>query len=449
MAGTSQSTPPLDTRVHSPEEAAKGRAALRGAILGFFVDMYDVYLPVIALAPAMIYFTPDTLSSQGQTTVFYLIFAVSLIGRPLGALIFGPMGDRIGRRRTTIMVAIGFTICTGLIAILPGYQTWGYLPLGAIIVLRLLDGMFLGGEYTAANPLAMEYASRKHRGLYGSLINAGYPLALAVITILTMITLKAFPSGDVDSAYSVWGWRVPFIIGFLISAGVVVYYVRSVPESELWMKAPKAGNPLKDLFSGVNARVLGQVFLVMTGAWLTLNSVAGTVPGLLKTTLELSANWTNVVVLVGALVAVVLFPFAGMAGQRYGRRTFLIVLGLVNVVVTPFLYAIAVKNGTSSLGSLVLLIGVVEVATLLIWSIVTAYITESFPTSVRSSGYGIGYSLAAILPAFYSYYMLGLGHFMPYKYTQVVILAVGGLFLAGGALLGPDRRHVDLAEHSH
>jgi MFS family permease len=435
---------------HSPESEEvrrkKGLTALRAATLGFFVDMYDVYLPVIALAPALVYFTPDNLSTTAQTTLFYTIFAVSLVGRPLGALVFGPLGDRIGRRKTTIISAAGFTVCTGLIAVLPGYGTWGLVPIVLLILLRLVDGMFLGGEYTAANPLAMEYAPRARRGLYGSIINTGYPAALAVITVITIVTLKLFPAGSAGSAYAVWGWRIPFVIGFFLSAGVFLYYLKSVPESEMWLKAEKPSKPLRDLFSGSNARSLGQIFVVMTGAWLTLNAVAGAVPGVLKTTLGVSPGWTNVVVLVGALVGVVLFPIMGMVGQRYGRRQTLIVLGLLNVVVTPVLYAIAVSSGFRSLGQLIVLLGVVQVSTLVVWSIVTAYITESFPTSVRASGYGIGYSLAAILPAFYSYYMLGLANMMPYKYTQIVVLAVGGLFLAFGAYIGPDNRHEDLGE---
>jgi MFS family permease len=431
----------------TPEDAhrrKKGLTALRGATFGFFVDMFDVYLPVIVLAPAIVYFTPQNLSNTAQTTVLYMVFAVSLIGRPLGALIFGPLGDRIGRRKTTTIVAAGFTICTGLIAVLPGYGTWGFVPIVVLILLRLLDGMFLGGEYSAANPLAMEYAPRSRRGFYGSIINTGYPLALAVITILTILTLQVFPAGSSSSAYAVWGWRIPFVIGFVLSAGVFFFYLKSVPESDLWIKAEKGAKPLRVLFSGTNARSLAQVFVVMTGAWLTLNAVAGTVPGLLKTTLGVSPESTNIVVVVGAIVAVVLFPFVGALGQRYGRRRLLIILGLLNLVVTPVLYVFAVNGGGSSLLQLVVLIGIVEVVTLLIWAIVTAYITESFPTSVRASGYGIGYSLAAILPAFYSYYMLGLANFIPYRYTQVVLLGLGGLLLVVGAFIGKDNRHYEM-----
>ena len=91
----------------SPELAA--RRAVRAACFGFFVDMFDVYLPIAVLAPALTYFIPAGLSGTTQATIFYVVFAVTLIGRPLGALIFGYFGDRLGRRQTTLVSVAGFT----------------------------------------------------------------------------------------------------------------------------------------------------------------------------------------------------------------------------------------------------------------------------------------------------------------------------------------------------
>src|SRR5690625_2074550 len=159
---TFEATEPRDA---TPDARQKtdARKALFAGIGGFFVDMFDVYLPAIALALAAVYFLPEDASEIKQATFAALVFAVSLVGRPLGSLIFGSLGDRVGRRRTTIIVAIGFTVCTGLIALMPGYTTFGFAGAIVLVVLRLLDGVFLGGEYTAANPLAMEYAPRQDR----------------------------------------------------------------------------------------------------------------------------------------------------------------------------------------------------------------------------------------------------------------------------------------------
>ena len=103
------------------------RRAVVAACFGFFVDMFEVYLPIAVLAPALGYFIPAGLSGATQATIFYVVFAVSLIGRPLGAVVFGHFGDRLGRRRTTLISVTGFGIATLLIAALPGYAAWGEL----------------------------------------------------------------------------------------------------------------------------------------------------------------------------------------------------------------------------------------------------------------------------------------------------------------------------------
>lgn len=434
----------MDARVQAAdtEHQKKGRRALRAAMFGFFVDMYDVYLPIIVLAPAIAYFSASGSSTVEMATMTAAIFAASLVGRPLGSVIFGSMGDRLGRRRTTIFVSAGFMICTGLIALLPGYATIGVLSPILLVALRLLDGVFLGGEYTAANPLAMEYAPREKRGLYGSLLNIGYPTALGAITLITILTLQVFPGGGIDSAYVVWGWRIPFVIGFVLSGMLFVYYLRSVPESELWTKMPKIKNPLRTLFSGRNLRSFGTAFVVASGAWLTLDGTIGVFSSHFKK-LGTDTSVINSVVLVSALIAICVFPLIGAAGQRYGRREVFLVLGALNVLIVPAAFGLAISN--SDTPAIVLLSATTGIVCALpVWAMISAYILEMFPTEIRSSGYGIAYSLPSVIPAFYTYYMLGLGNVMPYDYTPVVIIAVGGLMLLVGAWISKDLRHVHL-----
>lgn len=430
----------VDSANAEKEYRKRGRKALFGAIFGFYVDMYDVYLPVIALAPAIHYFVSRDATSTEVATVFGLIFAVSLVGRPLGALIFGVLGDKWGRRRTTILVAAGFTICTGLIALLPGYETWGVWCLVALITLRLLDGVFLGGEYTAANPLAMEYAPPARRGLYGALINSGMPAALFSITLITMAVMAI--AGDKD-AYQTWGWRIPFVIGFFLSLWVFVYYLRSVPESEVWTKIEtKGGNPLRELFSKKHLGSLGICFLVGTGAWLTQNGTLGSFPGHFN---HLGADSTNIniTVLTAALSCVLLFPFLGAAAQRFGRGRVLTVIGVLNILITPFLYGISIANWNHP-ALMITTASVAFISTLSIWAVVTAFIIEMFPSNIRSTGYGVAYSMPSLLPAFYTYYMVGLGRIMPYDYTPLVFIVVGGVCILIGANLAKDLRHTSL-----
>src|SRR6204780_5138852 len=92
------------------------RRAVRAAYFGFFVDMFEVYLPIAVLAPALVYFTPAGLSGTAKATLFFVVFAVSLIGRPIGAVIFGHFGDRLGRRRVTLVSVAGFAVATLVVA---------------------------------------------------------------------------------------------------------------------------------------------------------------------------------------------------------------------------------------------------------------------------------------------------------------------------------------------
>lgn len=422
-----------------------GRRALRAAFFGFFVDMFDVYLPVIALGPAMAYFQPASLSPAVQSTLFYTVFALSLVGRPIGATVFGHFCDKFGRRKVTMISMAGFAAVTLLIALLPGYETWGMSSLVALVSLRFVDGLFLGGQYTSANPLAMEYAPKGKRGIWAAFIHTGFPIAMIVMSLITGSLLRVIPSGSPHSPYAVWGWRIPFFVGALAALAVFVYYLRSVPESKVWAHSEKVKSPLRELLRRENLSVLLQVFLLMSGAWFTLNTVTSILPGVLLTVRRVSSITVNDAQLIENVVMALWFVPFGILGQKIGRRTVLWMLGFSGCTIGTAAYYLLVRSGYRSAFQLILLFTVVNLCATPVWAIVTSYINERFTTRVRASGYGIGYSAAMIIPAFSSFYMLGLRKLgMPYEYTEVALCALGSLLLMIGALSGPETRHVDL-----
>jgi MFS family permease len=419
--------------------------AVKAAYFGFFVDMFEVYLPIAVLAPALVYFVPGDLSSAVRATLFDVIFAASLVSRPIGAVIFGHFGDRLGRRRSILIAVGGFGITTLLIATLPGYSSWGNGAIAALIALRLVDGVFVGGEYTAANPLAMEYSPKDKRGLYAGLIHTSYPAALVCISLLAALIFKQAPPGGADSAYAVWGWRIPFVLGALLAGALFAYYYLCVPESDVWRLSKKSAAPIRELFSGEDLRRLAQLFIVMNGAWFTLNATVGALPGVINTILGVKSSDVNTGILIGAAIAIPLFPLAGLLGQKIGRRAAIIVLGVVNLLPLSLLYYLLVAGGYRDTSSLISLVASIVAFSSPVWAVLTPYLTESFRTSIRSSGYGVTYSLAAILPGLYSFYMLGLAKLMPYEYGPVGLLALGGLLLSVGALAGPETKHIDFS----
>jgi MFS family permease len=436
----------MATAVRQEELDPRAKNAIRGAFLGFFVDMFDIYLPIVVLAPAIAYFVSPDLDAATTAIVSGSIFAATLLGRPVGAFIFGHFADAIGRKRSTIIAVSGFGVATLLMALLPGYEQWGIAVVVVFVLLRFIDGVFLGGEYTSASPLAMEYCPKEKRGFYGAVIQTGYPLAYAVISLITMFLLFWIPAGGLNSPYVQWGWRIPFLIGAAIAFAFVIYFMRSVSESELWEETGGSEAPLRNLFRGENLRNFLQVFVMMSGFWLTLYTAAAMLPGLLGDPIGLSSTNLTITLVIANVVLAGSYIVAGVISQRTGRRIFLIVTGLIMAVVGTFLYYLLVSAAPKNLFLVILLTTVVTVLVIWPWGLVTTYINERFHTSVRASGFGLGYSLAVVLPAFYAYYQAGLAKIMPFEYTPLPLLVIGALLIVGGAVWGPETKDVDFSE---
>ncbi|WP_344304805.1 MFS transporter [Nocardioides bigeumensis] len=434
------------------------RRALGSSWVGFFVDMVDIYLPVIALAPAIAYFQPETLGAGEAGTLFFVTFAATLLGRPVGALVFGHLADTLGRRRVTIASIAGFSVCTILIGLLPGHADWGLAAPAALIGLRFLDGVFLGGEYTAATPLAFEHCPPRARGLFGGLLMSAYAAAYAAVSALVLVLLLLLPAG----AYQAWGWRVPFLAGGL--AGLVFLLWRTrVPESPLWQAAvasrqgyegcgdaggdPQASPrqaPVQVLLSGASRRDFVQVLVLMVGLWLVATSVVSVLPQRLLAHVGQSPVWVTTVLLAAQPVVIGGFVAAGMTSQKVGRRRALALGATVSGTAGLACYVLALTLPVAG-WLLAVLVVATEVTTLAVWGVVTSYLNERFATNVRATGFGMAYSLALVPASFYAFYLTGLTRLMPERLTQLVLLGVGSLMALAGAGWGPETRDVDLA----
>ncbi len=434
------------------ELTPQGRHAIRGAWAGFFVDMFDIYLPIIVLAPAIAYFVHPQMDQATAAIVSGSIFAATLLGRPIGAFIFGHLGDTVGRRRATIIALLGSGVLTLLMAFLLGYEQWGIAAVILFVLLRLVNGVFVGGAYTAANPLAMEYSPKEKRGFYGALIMTGYPLAYATISLITLILLQLIPAGDLNSPYVQWGWRIPFVFGAVMIFALLYYYVSSVAESELFEAAAESESegggrsPILQLFRGDDLRHFLQVFVLMSGFWLTLYTAAAMLPGLLTDELGLSGTQLTTTLVIAYLILAAAYIGAGVTSQRIGRRIFLIGASVIMATVGTFLYYLLVGTTPQNLLVVIVLVTIITVLVTWVWGLATVYINERFHTGVRASGFGIGYSLAVIPPAFYAYYQAGLANFMPFKFTPLPLLVIGALLILIGAVWGPETKDVDFHE---
>jgi MFS family permease len=423
-----------------PLSPAARRALIAGCI-GFAVDFFDIYLPILALAPVTTYFQPPGLSSTATTTIYYFIFASTLLGRPCGAVIFGHWADRIGRRQMTMISIIGFGVFTLLIACLPGYATIGIASLVLLILLRFIGGVFMGGEYTSNNTLALEMVPKDRRGFVGGVLQGAYPIGFFFVSVVTSILLRI----TTPEQYLLWGWRVGFLIGGILAFLFLLYYLR-VQESSLWLESRKSGSPLKDVVSGSHLKNLVQIFIMMLGFWFGAQSLISVMPGILIQQLHVPSKLMTDGLLITSFIQFFAFVGIGLLGQMIGRRLTIVLSGIAILVGGTALYAAAITHAFAG-GGMVTTTAIACLCYLLVispWGVVTTYICERFPTHIRASGYGIGYSVAVIIPAFSGAYMLALQTMMPYAYTPVVLIALSGVLIIVGALLGPETRDVDL-----
>ncbi|MFC5830358.1 MFS transporter [Nonomuraea insulae] len=423
-------------------DAQRGVRATRGAAIGFAIDCYDIYLPVVTIAPALGYFmASDEVSPTIVSLVSGLIFAATLLGRPVGAVVFGAVGDTVGRRRATLIAMYGCAAGTLALALLPGFDQIGIASVFLLVVLRLITGVFLGGQYTGAIPLAMESSPPHQRGLYGGLITMGFPIAFCVVSALTYSVMSG-----TGSAYTAWGWRVPVLIGAAATFGFALYYGRTVDESPAFqgLAGKKQRHPALQLLSGEGARSLRQVFVMMTGVWLISNATSASYPVTLRSLEGVTSQQGTLVMVLAQVALIAAYPATGALSQRLGRRRVLIGCGVLAAVVAPLIYLAIVGSGATSVPVLTVLTIALVLSSICCFGCTAAYLSERFPTRMRASGYGIGYSVAVIIPSFYAFYESGLASFMRATHTTMVLYVVGGILLAVGAYLGPETKDVDL-----
>ncbi|WP_067894391.1 MFS transporter [Nocardia vaccinii] len=429
-------------------DSRRTRNAVFGAAFGFFVDMYDVYLPTVTLVPAMIYFIPADMPPNTKAVTSALVFVATLIGRPVGSMIFGYFADTVGRRRVTLWAVAGCTVSTALIAVLPGYADVGIASTALLIALRFVDGVFMGGGYTGSTPLAMEASPNGRRGWYGGFIGGGSALANCVIAVATLVVLQFAHEGGPHAAYTVWGWRIPFAFGAVLSIVFLVYYARSVDESAAWKSTRKTKNPIREIVLGSQRRDFVQIFVLMTGVWFASSMASGILPTALHEDSHLTATQVTGVLVIAQGIHALFFPFLGQLSERIGRRRFIAWNGVAVGVICAGSFALLALGRSSGFFALVLIALVIRMTGGSVFAVTPSYLCERFPVAARGTGFGLGYSTPLLVTSFYAYYQNWLGHLMPRDFTPAVLLVLGGALITGGALLGPETRHADLSDDS-
>ena len=201
------------------------------SFVGTSLESYDFYLYAYfaAFFVGPLFFTP--LGAFGGVLAGFLAIAAGFVIRPVGAVVFGHLGDRIGRRPVLLMTILLMGISTGLVGVLPTYAAAGWFGGVALVLLRLVQGLSLGGEWGGSILLATEYANPKRRGFYAALPQLGSPVGSILSAVVFIVLTLTMSQADIAA----WGWRIPFLTAFPLL--LVSLYLRwSIDETPVFRK---------------------------------------------------------------------------------------------------------------------------------------------------------------------------------------------------------------------
>lgn len=372
-------------RVISTREAI--RAVTAGGI-GNVLEQYDnlIYAYSAALLGSLFFSTGDPVSNLLAT---FGVFAVGFLMRPLGALFFGNIGDRFGRKRALVLSVALMAACTTAIGLLPTYQNIGVWATVLLIVLRLLQGFSVGGEWAGSTAFIVEYAPQAKRGLYGSYQQVSTAVGFLLASGISAGMSTWFSPDDLLA----WAWRIPFLLAAL--TGVVALWLRFGMEEtprfeEAIAKDELVKNPLRQSmrtqFPNV-ARGFGFTLLWTVAYFLFLTFIPTYLTqynGVDSSVAKLSATF-------GIALFAVLIPFAGWLSDRFGRRPLLLISTIGFALLSwPVLALMGVGSVVAIYGGWVVL----AVLLALFSGPGPAALAEMFPTGVRYSALSIGYNIA-------------------------------------------------------
>ncbi|MBB5851235.1 MFS transporter [Amycolatopsis umgeniensis] len=386
---TTQDSPP-DEFVTTTTDPAMLRRSIAAGAVGVFVHWFDwAAYAYLASTIASVFF-PAGDATAGLLAVFG-VFAVSFGIRPIGALVFGPLGDRIGRKRTLSIVIFVMSGATLVIGLLLGYSTIGIAAPLLLVFLRLLQGFAAGGEFGSAASFLAEYAPRHRRGFGVSWLEVGSLLGFLAGSFVFLLLSLGLSADQLAS----WGWRIPFLLAAPL--GIIGFVIRTKIEDTPEYRALEATgevprSPVRELFRD-NKKQLLQAAGLMTMMHVPFYAVLTYLVTYETDYLGHSAGGAALLSTVISLLALVLVPAFGRLSDRVGRRPVLLGAGFALFVLATPAYLVMRTGLTGTwIGGLTL--GVVLAAILGTYAVWSA---EIFPTRTRQGGLSIAYNLTAAL----------------------------------------------------
>ncbi len=378
--------------VGSYEGASSMRHVLWASVIGTFVEWYDflIYGTAAALVFNKLFF--PTFDPAVGTLAAFGTYAFGFAARPLGGIVFGHFGDRLGRKAMlmlTLLITGGGTL---LIGCLPTYAQIGFYAPLLLIILRFVQGIGLGGEWGGAVLMVVESAPDGKRGLYGSLVQIGFPLGVAASAGI-FIPLSALSAPD----FLAWGWRIPFLLSVLMVA-IGLFVRMKLTETPAFQRVQReqavARRPVLEVITR-----MPRIFLIAVG--MKISEVAWvyvlTVFSVFYATSKLGLPRTLILngIIVGALLELITLPLAGALSDRFGRKPIYMIGVVLSIAAAfPVFWLLDTRDPTTVVIGLALVMNVTHAIG---FGIGASWMPELFGTRVRYSGASLGCQVSAAL----------------------------------------------------
>jgi MHS family proline/betaine transporter-like MFS transporter len=382
--------------------------AVIASVLGFSLDLFDLFI-LLYVAPVVgALFFPSSLPTLSLTAV-YASFAVTLLMRPIGSALFGHYADVHGRKGAMLIALIGVGISTAAFGGLPTVAQAGAIAPVIFLILRLVQGVFVGGVVASTHTIGTETVPPQWRGMMSGLITGGGAGIGALLASFTFLIASSVFPGD---AFALWGWRFMFFCG-LLSSLLGWFIFKNLEESPFFKEQQRRKaaahvvmptSPIKTLFSSRYRNVLLLNIMVTFGGGAGYYLTSGYLPSFLKLVNSVPNNVSSLILMGASVVGLVSSILIGALSDGIGRKKTFILVGISLAILLPVCYlSLAQATDTTAITLYALAIsflGNASYAPLLI------FLNERFPTEIRASGTGVawnaGFALGGMMPTFVS-----------------------------------------------